>query len=53
MRCLIEELKAIPDHAKARGKRHPLWGFVGPAVADSDGDDGGVSLLSAPPSLRP
>ena len=25
MSCLIEELKAIPDHRKARGKRHPLW----------------------------
>ena len=25
MSCLIEELKVIPDHRKARGKRHPLW----------------------------
>lgn len=25
MSCLIEELKAIPDPRKARGKRHPLW----------------------------
>ena len=25
MSCLIDELKAIPDHRKARGKRYPLW----------------------------
>ena len=25
MSCLIEELKSISDHRKARGKRYPLW----------------------------
>lgn len=25
MSCLLDELKAIPDHRKARGKRYSLW----------------------------